>query len=472
MTTSFQKLIDYLGTHRDQGPPTTTRFREFNVDEVASALHLDEKARDRAQAGPLPPGIPDEGELAILAYVREKARASTSEFHAALDTYESRLRDASIDEAAFVMIRAAGEEGISNFKAQTEEDRLPLRHAEDDAHRVIRQFEDFIRRNRLRNTAPIIVERRDRISATLWVAAIVVIESIVNGLFFATGSRTGLIGGITEALSLSFVNVALAAALGFFALRYIRHVNWAWKCAAGVSLILLLAMVVGLNGLIAHYREAFQQLATNAEFGTSPDFIRVMDSFFNRPLELQDAKSWLLGVVGIVMNAIAIWKFRSMNDPYPGFGSLAKRRRDALVRLHEKGQECIEVLTDHRDAATSQMANVIATLSAKKNEFEVVLRSRHRLARDFQEHIRLLAELCVRLGYRYRAVAGTDGPPLDAQLNSDFELSAVYTQDSTAHSRAIETMDAYLTAISTQYSKSVESVGAHSITDSLGAANA
>ena len=472
MSTSFQKLIDHLTITREHGPPTTTRFREYNIDEIARALSLDEKAAARAENSAASEQSPDEAELSILAYVHEQSRHASNEFHGALDTYESRLRDASIDEAAFVMIKAAGEEGLANFHAQSEEDGLPLQRVEDDARRTIRQFETFVAKNRLQDTAPIIIESRERASALLWITAIIVIESIVNGLFFATGSETGLIGGVTEALSLSVINVSLASILGLFSLRYIRHVGIIWRLTAVASLAAIAVLVVGLNGLIAHYREAFQLMADSGQYGNTPDFRNVLDSFVNNPFELQDAKSWLLGIIGIVMNAFASWKFYSLSDPYPGFGSIARRRRDVLVHLSEVRKNCIQALTDHRNYATDQMAGAISKLSAKKNEFEVVLRSRARLSRDFEEHMKLLGELCIRLSYRYRALAGIDGPPLDARIPAQVQLSAVYTQDSSAHSRAIETMDGYLTAISSHYTKCVGMVGENSSLSALGGENA
>lgn len=472
MSTSFQKLIEHLTTTRELGPPTTTRFREHNIDEIARTLNLDEKAASRAENPTTSAQNTDEAELSILAYVREQARHAATEFHGALDTYESRLRDASIDEAAFVMIKAAGEEGLANFHAQSEEDGLPLQRVEDDARRTIRQFEKFVSRNRLQDTAAIIVDSRERASALLWITAIIVIESIVNGLFFATGSETGLIGGVTEALSLSVINVSLASILGLFSLRYVRHVGITWRITAVASLLVIAIMILGLNGLIAHYREAFQQMAVSGQYGNTPDFRDVLNSFVYHPFALQDAKSWLLGIIGIVMNAFASWKFYSLSDPYPGFGSIASRRRNIILHLSDVRKDCIQALTDHRNYATDQMASVISKLSAKKNEFEVVLRSRERLSRDYEEYMKHLGELCVRLSYRYRAIAGIDGPPLDARIPAQVQLSAVYTQDSSAHSRAIETMDGYLLAISAHYTKCVKMVGENSSLSALGAVNA
>jgi hypothetical protein len=469
MGTSFEKLISHLKIARELGPPTTTRFREFNVDEVARALDLDEKARLRATSPASGnPNSPDDTELSVVAFIREAARSASSQFHGALDTYEARLRDASIDEAAFVMIKAAGEEGMANFHAQSVEDRLPLQRVADDARRTLRQFEVFVTTNRLQDTAPIIVEPRAKASAFLWIVALACVESIINGLFFATGSQTGFIGGITEALSLSVINMAIASVIGLFSLRYIRHVAMVWRITALLSLIVLALLAVAFNGLIAHYREAFQLMAETGSYGASPDFRGVLNSFLNDPFELRDAKSWLLGLIGVVMNCIAAWKFLSLNDPYPGFGQLASRRRDVLQQLSQVRKNCIQALTDHRNYAVDQMESVISKLSSRKSEFEVVLRSRSRLTRDFEEHLRMLGELCTRLSYRYRAIAGIEAPPLEPHLSSQLELPPVYTQDSSAHSRAIESMDGYLSAVSSHYTNSVKMVGESSDLHTLG----
>ena len=54
--------------------------------------------------------------------------------------------------------------------------------------------------------------------------ALDLVEAIINGLFFAQGSQTGIIGGVTQAIVLSLFNIGVALAFGLYWLPDLRHV--------------------------------------------------------------------------------------------------------------------------------------------------------------------------------------------------------------------------------------------------------
>lgn len=453
---SFNRLIEYLGSTRDGGPPTITRFREFNFDEIANDLDLDERGRARAaddRSVARVDGL-DEAEMRILDRVKGEARRSDGEYHAALDLYEARLRAASVDMAAMVLIKAAGEEGVTNCKAQLEEDRLPLKVREDSARRVIAEFEDFVNRNDLHTTAPEVVDLRARTTGLWWIGLLMVAETVANGLFFSEGSEFGLVGGVAEAFFLSVLNTALAGIFGLVAIRYARHVRWSTKLPAIVLIFTCIALALALNLLVAHYREAFVNSSGR------PDFRDVIAGVAAHPLVLSDAKSWLLGLVGLVIFGIASVKFHGLDDRYPGFGRVARRRLAALKELGEARADCIQQLSDHRTYAVGVMQEVVEAISARKWDFEVALHSRDRLLKEYVMHVDALRALLARLVARYRSHFGGSGPSLESNIETPSNLPDVFTRDTSAHDQAINEMSSYIDAISTDYIHAVQEVGA------------
>src|SRR5690606_11215882 len=99
--------------------------------------------------------------------------------------------DSAIGEETFVLIKTLGEEGLTNFDARLARDQLPLREKEERLALVTRQFDEFVRKNRLVDIAPMPRSNSAIRSAWAWVAVLVFAESALNGMFFAEGSRAG-----------------------------------------------------------------------------------------------------------------------------------------------------------------------------------------------------------------------------------------------------------------------------------------
>jgi hypothetical protein len=462
MSNTVKELLDSLNTYmrgdKDAWKPTINQFAEINGAQLANDLSLAQRGAERMQAVSVQTdenGL-DAVERSIVEEIRQRARIARNDFNARIDLYEARLREASIGAETFVRIKAAAEEGLSNFEAQVVEDVLPLKHEWNKAGQVCRQFNHFVHTNALKDVAPEVRTKREIYASWCWVTAVALVESILNGRFFAMGSEAGLIGGITEALLLSVLNITLAALIGLFACRYLRHVSWLWKLVAASTLVTLIAAVLALNLLIAHYRDAF----VHAQGGLV-DFSRVLDRLVNAPTALSDAKSWLLAMLGLVLNGIAIFKFYGMYDPYPGYGKLAARKDAAIESLASLRIGCIATLTAHRDVASEDMRKIISAISARKHDFEVALRGRERLHSSFMEYLEALDGMCVNLGMIYRqGFEGSEGArPLHASLEGPGDLQDAFAGDAGAHQRSIETMDNYIREISDRYVKAVQSVG-------------
>src|SRR5207245_17 len=103
-------------------------------------------------------------------------------------------------------IEAAGESALADFKVQAIDDLNHLHTTRREVEGREREFEVF-RANHQLVRLPNIVASRERILRALLLAIFVVLESTLNGFFFAEGSEAGLIGGVIQAFALSLLNV-------------------------------------------------------------------------------------------------------------------------------------------------------------------------------------------------------------------------------------------------------------------------
>lgn len=179
-------------------------------------------------------------------------------------------------------------------------------------------------------------------------ALIVVLEGAFNAFFFAKGIETGLIGGFFYAAAFSLLNVAIGFCWGRFGIPEINHASSARKIIGAVSLAgaAVSAVVVGL--VIAHFRDA---LGHDAENASSLAIQRLRES----PFGLQEIYSWTLFSLSVIFSALAAGDGYKMDDPYPGYGKLARRMALAKDDLHVELEDSRKELNAIKDDCLSKL---------------------------------------------------------------------------------------------------------------------
>lgn len=202
-------------------------------------------------------------------------------------------------------------------------------------------------------------------------AAIVLVETLINGFFFGEQLAGGTVAGVTQAVLISLGNVLVIGLLGKLVVGRIVHrlsaqrfVGW-----AGLFLVLLpLAVVFNLG--VAHYRDALPEEYPSAEAecyhanedgvsGPEEADLEALCLLRTSTFLLSGFKSYLLLFIGLAMCAIAIWEWAyHMTDPYPGYG---KRGRDWLQKkkwLDDAKEELLDELdAGHDEAVAHQNAS-------------------------------------------------------------------------------------------------------------------
>jgi hypothetical protein len=152
---------------------------------------------------------------------------------------------------------------------------------------------------------------------------VVVLEGLANSFFFAAGVNTGLLGGFVYAALFAAINVALAYALGKYAVREIAHVRPVRRAVGVVALVFAVAAMIVIGLSIAHVRDALT--------AGLPDATEVaLRNLRAHPFELNGIPSWALFVISVLFAAFALVDGLKTDDPYPGYGRISRRARLAL----------------------------------------------------------------------------------------------------------------------------------------------
>ena len=209
-------------------------------------------------------------------------------------------------------------------------------------------------------------------------AALVVLETLVNGLFFGANVEGGLLAGTSYAVLISVVNVG---ALGWLIAAMMRQVHHRdpRRRVGGLGVLASVAVVaVFWNLFVAHYREALPPdypaapdttLAALAEGSRSPEADSVPQTCWRGPDEthadqealclfraspfgLNGFYSYMLLLIGLAMCAAAAMDWFRTDDPYPGYGKRERHRRKTEERLLDDRRDLLGDLNElHDDAA-------------------------------------------------------------------------------------------------------------------------
>lgn len=382
MSSRIEKAISYLSGTKSAWRPSLSQFPVIDSVQLAGDLELTKAASDIREAADTEQALARFHAFTakVASDFRGRFAEAQSEFHKADEMYETRIKEATLGPHAEATVTLAAEECLSDFVSQSAEDYLGFSTALEDAIESDNEFRNFRKENRLEHRAPTVIDFEESKSGVAWIALIILVETAANGSFFQEGSTAGLIGGVREAFFLTVLNITLAGILGLFVVRYIGHIKRAKRILAWVCGGFVVCGVLFLNLMIAHYREAY--VVTQG----SPQFDLVLNQILSAPLVMSDAKSWLLGALGLVFNGFAAYKFYHLKDPYPGYTEVARRRRGYLKTLEAEAAKSLENLKSHRDFSIENAEKIIDMIRQNQGELDLAVRGRARLHSSFSAY--------------------------------------------------------------------------------------
>lgn len=397
MAKSVRELVAGAIGSPNGAVPSSQTFPPLDVEQIARELRLDERAEKAAMAGQPPADSdgPDLAELDVLGKIEHCARKACDDYLSQRDLYEERIRKSVISPDLRVQIEAAGSNALADFKAEILNDQNQLHtllRAVGNREEEFREFRERHGLNRLPRTVP----RGQRALALVLLVVFVLLESILNGMFFAEGSEAGLIGGVVQALVLSILNIGVAALYAVYGLPLLFHRKSPGKLVGVVVTLAFVIWLVGLNLGIGHFRDLFIAGAGNVQMAN------LLDRLTTAPLLLGDAKSGILVLLGIGLALLAIIDVAATRDLYPGYGSLGQERERAIEHYSEENAKSLAAMMQLRDHTVDDLSSAIELIRTAQFDMQLAIEARSRLHFNYRAYLDHLAVTHERLVQRYR----------------------------------------------------------------------
>jgi hypothetical protein len=406
---TLQQIFGRIRTSRDGVLPGLQAFPSLDVDSIARSLELSE--RGAADGKRDCPATNDQSrtatELSIEAEIANRARQAHETYLSQLNLYDGRIMKAitGIDNVA--AIEAAGRAAIADFDVQAIDDLNHLHLLKVSVVERMADIKAFRAANNLIRL-PNQISPRETIVRLLVLAIFLVLETAINGSFFAEGSAAGLIGGIVEAAILSALNIAVALGFGKYGCPQLIHVSPLRKAIGVFSLLAFGIWVIVFNLFIAHFRDAF--IASQAK--VLPEMI--LNDMLAAPLQLGDTQSLILAVLGMVISIGAAINSFHLSDPYPGYGEKGRLYDAALSQYAYRKSRCLAGLTGRRDVALTDMAAVITETKGAAWDLQLAIAGRarlHELLVAYLSHLQAAAEQLRRRYYESNIASRSTSAP-------------------------------------------------------------
>jgi hypothetical protein len=454
---SFKDLLSELRGTREGVLPSIQSFPPLDVEELTRQLDLLNRAEEagKRNSPPCDSELEDAAELDVRADIERRARKAAEDYQSARELYESRIRRALVSTDQRVSIEAFGQNALADFGVQIADELNKLHLARLELEARERELLAFQRRHGLERL-PHQPPPSRRTVGVLLVVLIFLVESMFNGMFFASGSEAGLIGGVLQALALSFLNIGAAWLYAAYGFRLMVHRAFAIKLVGSVATAVYLAWSLGINLMIAHFRDVF--IANDGVVGMR----ELLDRLAFAPLDLADPNSWLLALLGVTLGLVAVIDVVGMDDVYPGFGAAGRRRADAVQAYTDAKATSLLGLENTRDKAVGEMLDVLSEMKNAEYDLALAIDGRSNLYRAFRAFLDHAADTYVRLMQRYREtnqLARADGcvPPRFKTIPTRPEFLGANPLETLSElakderSAVVQRMDFFIQAVNRKY---------------------
>lgn len=391
---SVRTLIGAPHKPRHDYVDSTLFFPELDVERMKRRMNLEGEG-ERCGAGNQPATnspVLDAVEQRIITTIESEKRLALEKCVDHLKTYADRLAALGF-QSKFTQGYAAADSALGDFKAQGRVGANRLFQCRRAIVRIDDEMERFRHEHGLQRLA-----RYPQLRTWHWVGilALFVVEGILNGPFIAVGDPFGLVGGTTKALAIAVLNVGVGLVVGRKVVPRLVHRKPLWKLLGCLGVGLYGGWMLGFNLAVAHYRYALG--------GEQPEQAThlALASLLAQPLGIADMEAWFLFALGCGFSLLAAGDGWSMDDPYPGYGDLARHQAERIEEYAAQTQVLMAELEELRNTALEKMEAAADGIEKRQAEYRAIVGSSARLTRDFWQYLTYLEQCGNELLATYR----------------------------------------------------------------------
>jgi len=366
---------------------STETFLQPRLERLADDLNLERDGRERGAAD-----VPSSNDAAfdlietrIVDRIDRERINAENQYRDMMNVRREQLFNLEFDTKVS-QIRSAADVGVASIEGETAKgvDMLnPLRRDMIEAERYLTAFRTKHGLDRPADY-PRTSGRRTLLWGTLF--ALIIVELLLNGVFFAQGNPLGLVGGWFQAFMFAVLNVVIGWTAGRLGTTLIGHRFTVQRVTGWVLLAAYVCATLFVNLMVAHYRSAFAVDPTN------PGAV-AWRTIRNGALSGLDPSSVTMLALGLAFSLIALVDGRRMGDAYFGYDRPSRVFDERRQEYLDDRQDLIEALQRAYEGAHERMNEEHEDLTRKRSESRSIHEAIARTSRGYEAHLGFLERL-------------------------------------------------------------------------------
>lgn len=398
----LKKLLDALKRDRTPYQPALLEFPPLDPVKLHKELKPQGRGAERGRRNEPPETAKAHDEieheiLAVFEGFRAQAEASLSNN---MEVHAGRLAKLS-NETLVNSIDHGLQNAIADFRTGVRTDANRLYLLKKNVLEAEHEYQDFRRRNRLNRMAKYPAHWFKNISFVLLFA---LGDTVANAVFFSQTHPRGWLGAIFESVFISVVNVVVGVLAGYVLARGCHLRTVPLKAGSAVLLVAVLAFLLVGNIFAAHYRDAFASLSPEsisaARDLASAEALRRLEA---SRWVLAGFQSYLMVIVGMVVALFALLEGYRLDDPLPGYGTVARSRQKHLAAYAEEKELLLRGLEERKNEALQEIDYLVQDIRRRDEEYATVLEARRTLIQRYNAFLDQLERMGNQLLETYRA---------------------------------------------------------------------
>lgn len=374
-----------------------TKFDKLNPNELIKKLNIEVKAKEEASKNLplLDSNEIDVNEYEIKQYISDNAKNSNELVINKKTVYNNilfRITEALSLAKEINITTVKYKNDFSHFISQASDD---LNTKKDSMVRAAKDLKNF----KLDNN----IDREETSSEKpifhySILSLIILVESIINSFFFASGSDLGILGGAMQAFIVALLNFMFAMIV-FKLYSFFTDIKRSlfYKRILQILIIFMSFFVLIFHLIVGHFRDAISISPEEA-------YKMSMNTFLNSPFTLESFQSWMLIVIGISIFIFVLFELSKIMDPYPGYSKITEKYIKAKNEFESLKYDVLEEAKNIEEATEENVKSTIRQIKHIYNESRDIPNNLINLEDKYKEHIQHLENIYNLLIKRYRNI--------------------------------------------------------------------
>lgn len=348
---------------------------------------------------------PDQTHAKIRSHVEDVANRCREEVGNHLADLMTAI-EGVYDEAGLERLEQQAEDVVNTamreYDTTVAQDETTLKPPLEDMRSQRQGVEAFRKANELGQRQADYAERRQE---AMWVAAIAVVEIVLNAVLLGEVMPYGIGGALGVVCFITAVNLSLGYVITGPWWRQRNHVDAGRGLRATAGGIGVSGFILAFNVCVGQFRDAMETFGEQLRTGAATHEAAMRDIWrqaIEAPWSFDSFQALLVVVVGVGCFVLAAVKGYRADDEYPGYGKITRALKRVEEGYRAAREEATAAFEDQHKLSLAKLDDLLYDATAKREQYDSLCQEGRKVVGQFEPTMQGYAQALRELTQIYR----------------------------------------------------------------------